>query len=110
MQPSLDAGLLPPDTVEAWVAQARSVHEGHAVVQRDEAVRSASLAAMTLIIAAEGMGLATGPLGGFDAAGVSEAFALPPTRIPVLLVTIGLAARQRPRKPRRPLSDVLRLA
>lgn len=110
LQPSLDAGLLPPDTVEAWVAQARSVHEGHAVVQRDEAMRSASLAAMTLILAAEGMGLATGPLGGFDAAGVSEAFGLPPTRIPVLLVTIGQAARQRPRKPRRPLADVLRLA
>lgn len=110
LQPSLDAGLLPPDTVDAWVAQARSVHEGHAGVQRDEAMRSASLAAMTLILAAEGMGLATGPLGGFDAAGVSEAFGLPPTRIPVLLVTIGLAARQRPRKPRRPLADVLRLA
>ena len=44
---------------------------------RDEAVRSASFGAAMLMQAARAMGLASGPIGGFDAAGVAAAAAQP---------------------------------
>ena len=83
---------------------------GDAQLQRDEAVRSASLAAMTLMLAAEGMGLASAPMGGFDAAGVASAFGLQADELPVMLVAVGRAAEVAAPKPRRPVAEVLALA
>ena len=58
-------------------------------MQRDEAIRSASLAAMTLMYAAYDMGYATGPMIGFDPNAVSELVGLDNQHIPVMLVVIG---------------------
>lgn len=77
---------------------------------RDEAIRSASLAAMTLMLAAEARGLASCAMVGFDAAGVAEAFHLGEGDIPALLVAVGQAATGNwPQKPRRPLAQVLEI-
>src|SRR5690606_20960892 len=49
-----------------WKSKVVATHENNAEVQRAEAFRSASLAAMALMLAAEEQGLATGPMSGFD--------------------------------------------
>lgn len=109
LQPSLDAKLLSPSVVESWVAMANGSHEGNAQLQRDEAFRSASLAAMALMLAAQSMGLSTGPMSGFDPEAVAQAFALSPNEVPVMLITLGYAAPGNwAQKPREAVSTVFR--
>jgi nitroreductase len=103
LMPSVVAGLLDQSTFDGWVAMAQRSHQDSPTLQRDEAMRSASLAAMTLMLAAQGMGLSTGAMSGFDPEGVTAAFDLSVTELPVILVTVGYATtghwRQKPRKP-----------
>ena len=111
LQPSVDAGILPPATLQGWTAMASESHAGNPQLQRDEALRSASLSAMTLMLAAQGMGLASGAMSGFDAEGVAREFGLGANELPVMLVTAGYpAADNWPQKVRRPLHEVLTLA
>ncbi|MCW1876298.1 MULTISPECIES: nitroreductase family protein [Erwiniaceae] len=111
LQPSVDAQIMEQRTVEGWVKQATASHENNAVLQRDEAVRSASLGAMTLMLAAEGMGLGSCPMIGFDAEQVAKDFALLPTELPLMVVVVGYPLDNNwPQKPRKPVADVLTLA
>lgn len=111
MQPSVDAGILEAGLVDGWVSMASQAHGADPQLQRDEALRSASLAAMTLMLAAEGMGLASCPMGGFDAAAVAREFQLPAGQVPVMLVAVGEAAPGIwPQKRRKPLAQVLAFA
>lgn len=108
LQPSVEAGILRQSTSDSWVAMAQAAHHDQPLLQRDEAVRSASLAAMTLMLAAQGMGLSTGAMGGFDAQGVIREFGLSAREVPVMLVTLGYPAPGNwPQKPRKPLHEVL---
>lgn len=108
LQPTVDAGIMPQAMADGWVALANGSHPDQPQLQRDEAVRSASLAAMTLMLAAEGMGLASGAMSGFDAAGVAREFNLGANEVPVILVTVGYAAPGNwPQKPRKALAEVL---
>ena len=96
------------NVVDEWVAQLSATHKANSVLQRDEAIRSASLAAMTLMLAAPGMGLSSCPMNGFDVGQVSQAFNLDPIVPPVIIVTVGYAASGNwPQKPRRALTEVL---
>lgn len=109
LQPSVDAGILKPAMQDQWVGMASGSHQNNSTMQRDEALRSASLAAMSLMIAARERGLDCGVLGGFDSAGVHAAFELSPDEIPAMLVTVGRAAPGNwPQKIRRPVEEVLR--
>ncbi|ROM99098.1 nitroreductase family protein [Pseudomonas brassicacearum] len=111
LQPSVEAGILPPATLQGWAAMASQLHAGNPQLQRDEALRSASLTAMTLMLAAQGMGLASGAMSGFDAEGVARGFGLGANELPVMLVTAGYpAAGNWPQKVRRPLHEVLAFA
>ncbi len=111
LQPSLDAGILQPSLVDAWVTMAKGMYDGNSQFQRDEAIRSASLAAMTLMLAAAGQGLATGPMIGFDPQGLAREFQLGASEVPVMLVTAGYAAPGNwPQKPRKLLHEVLEMA
>lgn len=110
LAPVVRAGVFGHEVGDVWVAQATAAHSPDAQLQRDEAVRSASLAAMTLMLAAQGMGLASAPMGGFDAAGVASAFGLHQGELPVMLVAVGRAAVVAAPKPRRPVHEVLALA
>ncbi|MWV18331.1 nitroreductase family protein [Pseudomonas sp. L-22-4S-12] len=108
LQPSVSAGIMEQDMVDGWVALASAAHEGDPVLQRDEAIRSASLAAMTLMLAAQGMELGSCAMVGFDAAGVSREFHLDSAEIPVVIVTVGYPAGGNwPQKPRKPLPEIL---
>ncbi|WP_426107469.1 nitroreductase family protein [Massilia sp. TSP1-1-2] len=111
LQPSVDAGVMDQTVFDAWLSQARRAHADNPQLQRDEAIRSASLAAMTLMLAAQGMGMSTGSMGGFDALGVSRECGLAPCEIPVMLVTAGYVSDGNwPQKPRKPLHKVLQFA
>lgn len=108
LQPSVDAGIIDTSALETWVGMATGSHEGNVQLQRDEAIRSASLATMSLIVAAREMEFDAGVLGGFDPEGVSQAFSLSPDAIPVMLVTVGRAAPGNwSQKVRRPVEEVL---
>jgi nitroreductase len=79
-------------------------------LQRDEAIRSASLAAMTLMYAAYDMGYATGPMIGFDPQAVSALVGLDDQHIPVMLIVIGKrVGDMRDRAFRYPLSTTVKL-
>ncbi len=108
LQPAVDAGQLPAGVQRGWSDMATGAHENNLQLQRDEAFRSASLAAMVLMLAANETGYASGALSGFDPAAVSAAFGLSPHDVPVLLVTVGYPAEGNwPQKPRRPVREVL---
>jgi nitroreductase len=108
MQPFHDDGHIDSEVMDEWVSEATSAYRDAPARQRDEAIRSASLAAMNLMIAAQAMGLASGPMIGFDAAAVANDFGLGPTEVPVMLVAVGRAAPGNwPRKRRRPVDQVL---
>lgn len=110
LRPSVEAGIMDPVTAERWVAQALAEYADDPVLQRDEAIRSASMAAMTLMLAAEAFGLASCPIGGFDAEALAREFALGSADIPVLLVAVGKSAPANPaQKPRYPVTDLLEI-
>ncbi len=109
LQPSVEAGILSENVQAAWVEMATASHKDNPQLQRDEAIRSASLVAMALTIAAREHGLDTGIVGGFDPDGISREFSLSSLELPVMLVTIGKAASGNWRqKIRRPVTEVLR--
>lgn len=111
LRPSVDSGVMSQRTADAWVAQAHAAHADNPALQRDEAVRSASLAAMTLMLSAQGLGLASCPMVGFDAQALAQGFGLGDSELPVMLVAVGHAAgAPRPQKARRPLDDILAYA
>lgn len=108
LKPSVASGLLEQSMADAWVQMAHDGHEGNPIRQRDEAIRSASMGAMTLMLAAQGMGLVSGPMIGFDPAGVAREFNLSDKEIPAMLVAVGFpAAGNWPQKPRLPVKDAL---
>ena len=108
LQPLVDAGHMGPEDLEAWASDTHRGMHDKPVKQRDEAIRSGSLAAMNLMTAAQALGLASAPMGGFDAAAVSAEFGIEATELPVMLVALGRPAPGNwPRKPRRPVAEVL---
>ena len=110
LQPSVDAGMLTASVADAWAENARTSHEGNASARRDEAIRSASLAGMALILAAHGMGLDSCPMSGFDVQQVRDALGLGDDALPVLIVVVGQAAEGQGRqKIRRPVKEVLQI-
>jgi nitroreductase len=87
---------------EEWLGLARQAYGKHPDRCRDEAFRSGGLSAMALLLAAEEAGLASAPVGGFDPHAVAKAVALPPNRLPVLLVALGYPGGKSPLEPRSP--------
>ncbi|MBB6488691.1 nitroreductase family protein [Rhizobium lusitanum] len=110
LRPFVEAGHMPEAMALRWQDATRAQYADPQAA-RDEAIRSATLGAATLIYAAEALGLATGPMVGFDADGVVREFGLAPGETPVMLLAVGRAASGNwPQKPRRPLSEVLQLS
>ncbi|HYW56127.1 MAG TPA: nitroreductase family protein [Polaromonas sp.] len=110
LTPFITSGYMSPQMASSWQEGALAQY-AHPQTARDEAVRSASLGAATLIHAAQALGLVSGPMVGFDADGVTREFGLGPREIPVMLLAVGRAAPGNwPQKPRRPLAEVLEVS
>ncbi|MGI4848908.1 MAG: nitroreductase family protein [Janthinobacterium lividum] len=108
LRPTVEAGIITEETYQGWLSAVTNMYATNPTMQRDEAIRSASLAGMTLMLAAQGNGLISCPMIGFNAAAVAEQFSLPATDIPVMLITVGYAAEGNwPKKPRKAVRDIL---
>jgi len=96
---------------EKFVPMIAGVYAGQAGLQREEAIRSGALAAMSLMYAAKATGWDSGPMIGFDAARVGSLLELPENLLPVMMVTLGKALDgvQPARLYRRPLSESVHL-
>lgn len=57
-------------------------------------MRSASLAAMTLMLSAQGMNLGSCPMIGFDATRVTEEFELLETELPLMIIVLAILNRK----------------
>ena len=85
-------------------------YEGKPAFQRDEAIRSGALASMTLMLAAQSMGLVTCPMIGFDASKVAEIVRLPEDHLLVMLIVLGKPGPGAPFPTSRlPLGETVRL-
>ncbi|WP_131668663.1 nitroreductase family protein [Psychrobacter pygoscelis] len=108
LQPSIDMGTLPQILATSFIEGINNSHPNNPQLRRDEAIRSASLASMVLMLTAESKGFATGPMSGFDITALQEAFDLPEYLLPVMLVTVGTTTVPRfPSKQRLPVVDKL---
>ncbi len=88
----------------------KGFYENKEQLKRDEAIRSASLAAMTLMYGAVNRGWDTCPLIGFDPEAVSKILELDASHIPVMLLTLGYRKEDpRPRASRRPIEEVVKV-
>jgi nitroreductase len=86
------AGMMPAEVKDNLIAQINGAYTV-STFPRDEAIRNASLAAMTLMLAARAKGLDTCPMIGFDHAKFVEEFNVPNRYIPVMLIALGKAAQ-----------------
>ncbi len=97
---AVELGALPAAKAAAWERFAAEIYADPQAA-RDEALRSASLASMTLMLAVEARGLASGALSGFDVDRVRADFDIEPRYLPVMLIAVGyptkLDRRQQPR-------------
>ncbi|MBZ4200412.1 MAG: nitroreductase family protein [Methylotenera sp.] len=69
-------------------------YQNNAQVQRDEAMRSCGMAAMTIMLAAKEMGYDTCPMDGFDFDAVGKLLNLPADHTPTLFVVVGKALKE----------------
>ena len=109
-----DAGRIfkeaPADVQAQMLPMIENFYAGKDQVQRDEALRSASMAAMTLMYAAKDQGYESGPMIGFDPEAMSLLLQLDEKHIPVMLIVLGKGeAANRPRAYRYPLHEVVKL-
>jgi nitroreductase len=83
-------------------------YSGREQVQRDEAMRSCGIAAMTLMLAAKEMGYDSCPMDGFDFDAVGKQINLPPDHAIAMFVAIGKGMKEPwPRGGQLPLGDVV---
>lgn len=107
LEPSVSAGFMPQAVREQFVNMATGMYADERMA-RDEAIRSGSLVAMALMLAATEMGLATGPMIGFDPQAVRSELGIAARYVPVMLIAIGSASKSNwPRKPRLSLKKIL---
>ena len=68
-------------------------YENDEQIQRDEAMRSCGMAAMTIMLAAKEMGYDTCPMDGFDFDAVGKLLNLPADHTPTMFVVVGKALK-----------------
>ena len=108
----LDKGYLPDEeTRDELIDQVEGWRERTEEENRVWTTRSTALGVMTLMYAAWEMGIASGPMEGFDPDGVREEFDIGEGYEPVMLVTLGYPTEDAddldgPRKLRRPVEEI----
>src|ERR1700747_643040 len=74
LAPSADAGFMSPELVAGWVRGAKGLYDDKPQMQRDEAIRSATFGAGSLLYAAEVHGFGSSPMICFVSVGGPRAF------------------------------------
>ncbi len=88
----------PTKVQEYMVSMIDQYYRNHEQVQRDEAMRSAGIAAQTIMLAAKSIGYDTCPMDGFDFDAVGNLINLPDDHVIAMFVAVGKATQ--PAKPR----------
>lgn len=98
-----------PQPVQDFMVPAiRQYYEGREQVQRDEAMRSCGIAAMSLMLAAKEMGYDSCPMDGFDFDAVGKLINLPQDHVIAMFVAIGKGIKEPwPRGGQLPLGEVV---
>ncbi len=79
-----------PQPVQDYLVPAiGQYYEGREQAQRDEAMRSCGIAAMSIMLSAKEMGYDTCPMDGFDFDAVAKLLNLPGDHTPAMFVTVG---------------------
>ncbi len=85
-----------------------SFYAGKEQLQRDEAIRSCSIAAQTLMLTAKSLGYDSNPMIGFDADAVARLINLPQGHLIAMMIAVGKATRSaRPRGGQLPISEIV---
>lgn len=79
----------PKPAQDMLIPMIQPFYEGREQLQRDEAMRSVGLFAMTLMLAAKAMGYDSCPMIGFDPAQVAQLINLPADHAIGMLITLG---------------------
>lgn len=107
LQQFQDNGYIDEATKQAYLGAVDVVYPDDAR-KIEHAVGGASLAAMTFMLAAHGMGLATLPMIGFDPIGVRKFLKVPDDYVITMLLAVGKTAeRDLPRQQRRGFEDIV---
>ncbi len=101
----------PSDVQEKYIPRIEGSYSDQYALQRDEVIRSSSMAAMSLMYAAKSKGWDTGPMIGFDTKKVGQYLELTEQLVPVMMIVLGKAlnGEQPDRAYRRSLSEVVKL-
>ena len=103
---TIEAGLLSREVANVWLAMANQMY-GNTPAARDEAIRSASLAAMTLMLAATNRGYVSCPIG-FNPIEVSGILGISDRYVPVMMLAVGRPTLgNTTRRPRLSVDDIL---
>jgi len=98
----------PNEVAELLVGWMGPSHEGREWLQRDEAQRSIGMAMQTLMLTAQGLGLDSCPMIGFDIEKVAELIHLPHDHVIAPLVAIGKGTKEAWPKPGQiPLAELV---
>jgi len=89
-----------PSDVQKYMTTAiEGYYRNHEQAQRDEAMRSAGIAAQTIMLAAKAMGYDSCPMDGFDFEEVGKLINLPEDHVIGLFVVVGKAAKPAQARP-----------
>ncbi|WP_438970060.1 nitroreductase family protein [Methylophaga sp.] len=98
----------PKEVQDFMLPSIENYYTNHHQGMRDESLRSASLASMTLMLMAKEMGYDSCPMDGFDFDKVARLIDLPHDHIIVMMITVGKKIQDaRPRAGQLPLEEVL---
>ncbi len=101
---------MPDEVLQKIDGTSQQIYGGSEQMQRDEAIRGASLAAMSLMYAATDQGIESGPMIGFDPQAITTILEIPDNFIPVIMIVLGSGTGdEMPRGYRRPLQEVVKL-
>jgi nitroreductase len=84
----------PPAVGEMMVPMLSQFYDGREQIQRDECMRSAGLAAQTLMLAATAMGYGTSPMIGFDEEAAARIINLPADHVICMMLAIGKGIKE----------------
>lgn len=90
-QQGVDQGIYDNNVRDYFVNATQGAYADNPTAAHDEALRSASLAAMNLMTAATAMGLASGPMIGFDSAQLKQTFNIGERYNPAMMIAVGYA-------------------
>jgi nitroreductase len=107
LEQSVKAGSLARETADLWISTANQLYAAQPQLAREEAIRSVSLAAMVLMLAARNRGFASCPIG-FAPNQLREVLRTSDRYTPLMMIAVGHdASNSRKRRPRMPLNQIL---